>query len=64
VKFLVLVLVFVGGDFLNAQIVELSGGTLSLYQSQGGTVSIRNGTYTTSVGRVRWGGSSMVECSW
>lgn len=55
-RVLVLVLVFVGGDFLNAQIVELSGGTSSLYQSQGGTVSIRNGTYTTSVGAGTVGG--------
>jgi hypothetical protein len=55
-RLLVLVLIFAGGDFLKSQIVELSGGTSSLYQSQGGTVSVRNGAYTTSVGAGTVGG--------
>ncbi|WP_158944395.1 hypothetical protein [Granulicella sp. S190] len=49
-KSLVLVLIFLCGGCLRAQVVELSAGTSSLYQSQGGTVSVRSGTYTTSAG--------------
>jgi len=49
-KFLVLVSALLCGGCLQAQVVELLGGTSTLYQSTGGTVSVHSGSYTASAG--------------
>jgi hypothetical protein len=50
VSFLVLVSLVLSHVQLRAQVIELLGGTSTLYQSTGGTVSVRSGSYTASAG--------------
>jgi hypothetical protein len=55
-KSLVVASVLLCGGYLQAQVVELLGGSSTLYQSQGGTVSVRSGSYTASAGAGTVGG--------
>lgn len=42
--------VLLGACSLHGQVIELSGGTSTLYESQGGTVSVHGKSYTASAG--------------
>jgi hypothetical protein len=46
----VVLIAFAAGPYLNAQVFEVNGGTSSLYQAQGGTITARGEGYTASVG--------------
>jgi hypothetical protein len=49
-KSILFLLVVSWTHILSCQVIELSGGTSTLYQSQGGTMSVRSGSYTASAG--------------